>query len=472
MERADIGVIGLGVMGENLILNINDHGFVVSCWNRTTSKVGDFLNSKAVGTKVIGFVDINEFISSLKSPKRVLLMINAGSGVDILIEQLASLLNSGDIIIDGGNSHFEDSERRCKSLKEKGMLFIGVGISGGEVGARNGPSMSVGGNKEAWPHIKNIIYSIAAKTDSGEICADWVGVGGCGHFVKMVHNGIEYGDMQLICEAYDLLHRLLNYNNDEISNIFVKWGSEKLSSYLIEIASKILKFKDLDCEYLIDKILDVAGQKGTGKWAVKVACDNGISASIISEAVFSRYLSTMKEMRGKMSLSFKDDQIDFTGDRDKSVEDIYNALFFAKIINYTQGYMLIDEVSKSYGWNLDLGLIALIWQSGCIIRSGFLKDIKKAYDKNKELPLLIEDKYFKCGITNSLHGLRETLLKSIKYSIPTPCMSAALSWFDSIRSKNLPANLIQAMRDYFGAHTYQRTDQLPSKFFHTNWDVQ
>jgi len=467
--ESDIGLIGMGVMGENLVLNMNDHGFTVSCWNRTGSKVDDFLNGAAKGTKVVGFHEMKQFVESLKRPRRVMLMIKAGKPVDDLIAELLPFLEKGDIVIDGGNSHFPDSERRCNELKSKGMYFVGMGVSGGEEGARYGPSMMPGGASEAWPHIKNIVQTIAAKADNGEPCADWVGEGGSGHFVKMVHNGIEYGDIQLICEAYDLLHRVLGCDEKELTDIFTKWNKTELNSYLIEIASHIFAFSDQDGKPLINKILDVAGQKGTGKWTAQQAYDEGVPLTLIGEAVFARCLSALKDERVKMSKLYTHHHVLFTGDKTVMIENIRKALYAAKIISYAQGYMLMREASNHYNWNLNFGGLALMWRNGCIIRSAFLSDIKKAFDKNAQLTNLLFDEFFLKEILKSLEGWRETTLLSVKHGVPAPCITSALTWFDGISSERLPANLLQALRDYFGAHTYERLDKPRGEFFHSNW---
>ena len=441
--EADIGLIGLGVMGDNLILNMNDHGFVVSCWNRTTSKVDDFLAGPAKGTNVIGFDDIKEFVSSLKRPRRIMLMIKAGDPVDQLIEHLLPMLDKGDIIIDGGNSHFPDSERRCNSLKEKGILFVGMGVSGGEDGARYGPSLMPGGNKEAWPHIKEIMQTISAKADNGEPCCDWVGSGGAGHFVKMVHNGIEYGDIQLICEAYDIMNRALNCEEKEIAQIFEKWNKTELDSYLVEIASHVLAYKDTDDKPLVRKILDVAGQKGTGKWTAQQSFDEGVPLTLIGEAVYARNLAAMKDDRVKMSKQYTKLHKLFTGDKEGAIENLRKATYAAKIISYTQGYMLMREASKHHNWDLNFGGIALMWRNGCIIRSVFLSDIKKAFDKDPKLENLLADDFFKKAITKCLDGWRKSTAMAIEHAIPAPCLTSAMTWFDGITSESLPANLLQ-----------------------------
>lgn len=469
---ADIGMIGLGVMGENLIMNMNDHGFVVACWNRTTSKVDDFMRGAANGSKVIGCHDLKEFISKLKRPRRIMLMIKAGSAIDQMIEELLPFLEKGDILIDGGNSNFHDSERRVKELGDKGLFFVGMGVSGGEDGARHGPSLMPGGNPDAWPHIKDIMQTIAAKTENGEPCADWVGSGGAGHFVKMVHNGIEYGDIQLICEAYDIMHRVLNCEEIELSDIFAKWNKGELDSYLIQVASHVFTTRDADGKALIGKILDVAGQKGTGKWTAQESYEAGVPLTLISEAVYARNLSSMKEERMRMSKQFKRHHALFTGDVEAMVEHVRKALYAAKIISYTQGYMLMRAVSTEYKWNLNYGAIALLWQNGCIIRSVFLSDIKKAFDRKADLDNLLSDDFFKKAIIRSLESWRKTVSLGIEHGIPLPCMTSALTWFDGLTTDFLPANLLQAIRDYFGAHTYERIDKPRGQFFHTNWTGQ
>lgn len=469
MEQADIGLVGLAVMGQNLILNMNDKGFTVSCFNRTTSKVDDFMNGPAKGTKVIGCHSLKELVGSLKRPRRVMLMIKAGAAVDDLIQELLPLLEKGDIIIDGGNSHFPDTERRVKELEEKGLYFIGCGVSGGEDGARHGPSMMPGGSEEAWPHVKDILQKIAAKADNGEPCADWVGSGGAGHYVKMVHNGIEYGDIQLICESYDLMRKVLNIKESEMSEIFKRWNKTELDSYLIEITANVLAFKDTDGNPLLDKILDVAGQKGTGKWTAQDALDEGQPVTLISEAVFARCLSALKEERTKMSQVFKKTHRLFTGDQEKTIEEIRQALYASKIISYTQGYMLMRAASELYKWNLNYGGIALMWRQGCIIRSVFLGEIKKAFDKNAQLENLLYDDFFKNAVSSALEGFRKTVVLAAEHAVPAPCFTAALTWFDGMTSEQLPANLLQGLRDYFGAHTYERVDKERGKFFHTDW---
>jgi 6-phosphogluconate dehydrogenase len=469
MTQADIGLIGLAVMGQNLVLNMNDHGYTVAVYNRTTSKVDEFLAGPAKGTKVIGTHTLNEFISKLKRPRRVMLMVKAGDPVDKFIENLEPLLERGDIIIDGGNSHFPDTNRRCQTLKNKGIYFIGTGISGGEEGARHGPSIMPGGHPEAWPHVKKIFQDIAAKVESGEPCCDWVGNEGAGHYVKMVHNGIEYGDIQLICEAYALMNNVLGLSADEIADIFEDWNKRELDSYLIEIASHVFRTQDSDGKLLLDKILDVAGQKGTGKWTAINSVEMGIPVTLIGEAVFARCLSALKDERVAASKKLKGPSSKFKGDKKEFINDIFYALYASKMISYAQGYMLMREASRDYSWNLNYGGIALMWRGGCIIRSVFLGKIKAAFDKNQDLYNLLLDDFFLGEITKCQQGWRNVVSQAALLGVPIPCFSTALSFYDGYRSERLPANLLQALRDYFGAHTYERIDKPRGEFFHTNW---
>lgn len=469
MTQADIGLIGLAVMGQNLVLNMNDHGYTVAVYNRTTSKVDEFLAGPAKGTKVIGCHTLNEFIQKLKRPRKVMLMVKAGDPVDEFIQHLEPLLERGDIIIDGGNSHFPDTNRRCQELKNKGIYFIGTGISGGEEGARHGPSIMPGGHPEAWPHVKKILQDIAAKVETGEPCCDWVGDEGAGHYVKMVHNGIEYGDIQLICEAYSLFKNILKLNADEIAAIFSDWNKRELDSYLIEIASHVFRTMDTDGAPLVDKILDVAGQKGTGKWTAINSFDMGVPVTLIGEAVYARCLSAMKEERVAASKKLKGPTVSFQGDKKAFIDDIFYALYASKIISYTQGYMLMREASKDYNWRLNYGGIALMWRGGCIIRSVFLGKIKKAFDKNPNIFSLLLDDFFKGEIDKCQKGWRNVVATSAQQGIPIPCFSTALAFYDGYRCERLPANLLQALRDYFGAHTYERIDKPRGEFFHTNW---
>jgi 6-phosphogluconate dehydrogenase len=466
----DIGLIGLAVMGQNLVLNMNDHGYKVAVFNRTTSKVDEFLANEAKGTQVVGTHSIPELVQVLKRPRRVMLMVKAGDTVDQMIDQVAPHLEQGDIIIDGGNSHFPDTNRRTKTLNEKGILFIGTGVSGGEEGARFGPSIMPGGNPEAWPHVKDIFQSIAAKVEDGSPCCDWVGEAGAGHYVKMVHNGIEYGDMQLICEAYQLLKDGLGLSADELGDVFAEWNKGELDSFLIEITAEIFKKKDEDGQPLIDKILDTAGQKGTGKWTAISALDLGMPVTLIGEAVFARCLSALKEERAAASkvLTGPQHRTD-SQDRKVFIEEVRRALYCSKMISYAQGYMLLREAGKEQGWNLNMGGIALMWRGGCIIRSRFLGKIKEAYDKNPQLHNLLLDGFFSGVLNEYEEDWRRALIHAIGFGVPTPAFSTALAFYDGYRSERLPANLLQAQRDFFGAHTYERIDQPRGQFFHTNW---
>ena len=472
-QTADIALIGLAVMGQNIVLNMNDHGYVVAVYNRTVSKVDAFLANEAKGTKVVGAHSLEELVGLLKKPRRIMMLVKAGEAVDEFIDLLLPLLEPGDIIIDGGNSFYEDTALRYKSLKEKGILFIGSGVSGGEEGARHGPSLMPGGAPEAWPHIKAIFQSIAAKVDEGVPCCDWVGESGAGHFVKMVHNGIEYGDMQLICEAYQLMAGGLGLTNDQLAKTFTEWNQGELDSYLIEITSHIFKFKEADGSYLVDKILDAAGQKGTGKWTVLSGLDNGAPVTLIAEAVFARIISSLKEERVTASAVLAGPvDVKFSGDIKQAVEDIRQALYASKIISYAQGYMLMRQVSEQFKWKLNYGGIALMWRGGCIIRSRFLGDIKAAFDRNPNLTNLVLDSFFTEALRKAQDGWRRTVALGATLGIPTPTFSNALAFYDSYRSARLPANLLQAQRDYFGAHTYERVDQPRGKFSHTNWTGQ
>ncbi len=465
----DIALIGLAVMGQNLILNMNDHGFTVVAYNRTVSKVDDFLNQEAKGTKVVGAHSIEEMVAKLKRPRRVMLMVKAGKPVDEFIELLIPHLEPGDIIIDGGNSLFQDTIRRTKYVESKGLLYIGTGVSGGEEGARRGPSIMPGGSPAAWPHVKPIFQAIAAKVEDGTPCCDWVGENGAGHYVKMIHNGIEYGDMQLICEAYNLMKTGLGMSADEMHQVFAEWNKGDLESYLIEITRDILAFKDTDGQPMVDKILDTAGQKGTGKWTMINSADLGIPITLIAEAVYARCLSALKDYRVAASKKLKGPRPAISGDRAKFVEMIRQALYASKIVSYAQGYMLMQAAAGEYKWNLNYGGIALMWRGGCIIRSRFLGDIKVAFDKNSKLSNLMLDPFFKKAIQKAQRGWRNVVAMAAKKGIPVPAFSTALAFFDGYRSERLPANLLQAQRDYFGAHTYERVDQPRGQFFHTNW---
>ena len=471
MKKADIGLVGLAVMGENLVMNMESKGFTVAVYNRTTEKVDSFINGRAKGKQIIGCHTLEELVENLESPRKVFLMVKAGEAVDKMIDTLLPLLSDGDIIIDGGNSHFPDTIRRTGYVESKGKLYVGTGVSGGEEGALNGPSMMPGGSKAAWPHVKDIFQAICAKVEDGSPCCEWVGEDGAGHFVKMVHNGIEYGDMQLICEAYQIMRDLLGMTNDEMHEVFAKWNDSDLDSYLIEITRDILAHREEDGSYTVDKILDTAGQKGTGKWTGIAALDEGVPLTLIGEAVFARCLSAMKEERIEAAREFGNVRpaFDAAGKREQLINALHDALYASKIISYAQGYTLMRAAAKTYGWNLNYGGIALMWRGGCIIRSVFLGKIKEAYDRNPELANLLLDPYFKETIEGLLPGWRMIASAVLANGVPAPAMTSALSYFDGYVSECLPANLLQAQRDYFGAHTYERTDKARGEFFHTNW---
>jgi 6-phosphogluconate dehydrogenase len=464
--KGDIGLIGLAVMGQNLILNMADHGFTVVAFNRSVEKVHAFLANEAKGKSILGAESIQDLVSKLKSPRRIMLLVKAGAAVDSFIQQLVPHLEKGDIIIDGGNSEYSDSERRCKDLQVKGIRFVGAGVSGGEDGARYGPSLMPGGNKEAWPYIKDIFQSIAAKSD-GQPCCDWVGNEGAGHFVKMVHNGIEYGDMQLIGEVYHLM-LAIGINQEQMANTFEEWNKGELDSFLIDITKDILKFKDSDGKYLLPKIRDTAGQKGTGKWTAIAALNYGMPLTLIGEAVFSRCLSALKNERQKASQVLPGPSKKFSGDIKTFLEDIRQALYASKIVSYAQGFMLLREAAAMHNWDLDYGSIALMWRGGCIIRSVFLGQIKAAFDKDPNLRSLLLAPFFLDAITKAQNGWRNVVATAINLGIPTPALSTALAFYDGYRSERLPANLLQAQRDYFGAHTYELLGK-EGTFVHTNW---
>ncbi len=466
---SDIGLIGLAVMGENLVLNIESKGFQVTVYNRTLKKVDDFINGRAKGKNIVGVHSVEELIKSLKRPRIVMIMVKAGSAVDDIISSLIPHLEKGDIIIDGGNTHFPDTNRRCALVERKGLLYIGTGVSGGEEGALLGPSIMPGGSPAAWPFIKPIFQAIAAKVEDGSPCCDWVGENGAGHFVKMVHNGIEYGDMQLICEAYQVMRDLLNMSADEMHLVFKEWNEGELDSYLIEITRDILAYKDTDGQPLVDKILDTAGQKGTGKWTGVAALDLGISLTLIGEAVFSRCLSAVKDERAKASKILQGPSLSFNGDRNSFINDLREALYASKIVSYAQGYTLMRAAAEEYKWDLNYGGIALMWRGGCIIRSAFLDKIKEAFDNNPTITNLLLDSFFKEKLENAQKGWRNVVSSSVVNGIPVPAISSALGYFDGYRCERLPANLLQAQRDYFGAHTYERVDKPRGEFFHTNW---
>lgn len=469
MKKADIGLIGLAVMGENLVMNMESKGFTVAVYNRTTEKVKNFVEGRAAGKNIIGAYSIEELVENLAKPRKIMMMVKAGAAVDQLIDQLIPHLEEGDILIDGGNSHFPDTIRRTAYVESKGLLYIGTGVSGGEEGALKGPSMMPGGSPAAWPWVKPIFQAVCAKVEDGSPCCDWVGENGAGHFVKMVHNGIEYGDMQLICEAYQLMRDGLRLSAEEMHEVFAQWNKTELDSYLIEITRDILGYRDEKGETTVNYILDTAGQKGTGKWTGIAALDEGVPLTLIGEAVFARCLSAMKDERRAASQVFPREIPAFTGDRAAFIESIRKALYASKIISYAQGYTLMRTAAKTYGWNLNYGGIALMWRGGCIIRSVFLGRIKEAYDKNPELVNLLMDDYFAETIKSLVPAWREVVAYAVKAGIPMPAFSSALSYFDGYTTESLPANLLQAQRDYFGAHTYERIDQPRGQFFHTNW---
>ena len=468
MRKADIGLIGLAVMGENLVLNMESKGFTVAVFNRTVSKVDDFINGRAKGKNIIGCHSIEELAANLKSPRKIMLMVKAGEAVDNFIEKLIPHLDKGDIIIDGGNSHFPDTIRRTEYVESKGLLYIGTGVSGGEEGALKGPSIMPGGSPAAWPQVKDIFQAVCAKTPDGEPCCEWIGENGAGHFVKMVHNGIEYGDMQMICETYQFMKDVLGMSNEEMHATFADWNKGELDSYLIEITRDILSRKD-EQGYIVDQILDTAGQKGTGKWTAIAALDEGMPLTLIGEAVFARCLSAIKEERVEASGVLKGDVKPFTGDKKQMIGDLRAALYCSKIISYAQGYQLMRAAAKTYGWNLNYGGIALVWRGGCIIRSAFLGKIKEAFDRNPKLVNLLVDPFFADAVGSRQAAWRRVIGAAIQTGIPMPAMSAALAYFDGYRCGRLPANLLQAQRDYFGAHTYERVDKPRGEFFHTNW---
>ena len=471
-QQSEIGLIGLAVMGENLALNIESKGFPISVYNRTVSKTEAFIEGRAKGKKFFGAKTLEEFVASIKRPRKIIMLVKAGSAVDQLIDQLLPLLEKGDIIIDGGNSHFPDTIRRTAYVESKGLLYVGSGVSGGEEGALLGPSLMPGGSPAAWPEIQPIFQTICAMTPEGEPCCDWIGENGAGHFVKMVHNGIEYGDMQLICEVYDLMKRGLGLGNAEMGKVFGEWNQGELDSYLIEITRDILAYKDEQGHEVIDTILDAAGQKGTGKWTVEAALDNGMPLTLIGEAVFARCLSASKEERVEASKQIKPDVLEFGSDGSNKAEfldDLRQALFASKIISYAQGYQLMRAAAKTHNWNLNYGGIALTWRGGCIIRSAFLADIKNAFATNPSLVNLLLDPFFKNAVESRQAAWRRVIVKATQMGIPAPCLGSALTYFDGYRADRLPANLLQAQRDYFGAHTYERTDKPRGEFFHTNW---
>lgn len=469
-KKASLGLIGLAVMGENLALNMLSKGVSLAVYNLETERVTNFIEGRAKGKDVIGTYSIEELVANVARPRKIFMMIRAGSPVDSVIDQLLPLLDEGDVIIDGGNTYYPDTIRRTKLVESKGMYYVGMGVSGGEEGALTGPSLMPGGSNQAWELVKPIFTAIAARTDEGEICCDWVGADGAGHFVKMVHNGIEYGDMQLITEVYDIFRKLLNYDNEQIGNIFKEWDKGDLESYLVEITGNILTYRQEDGTFLVDYIMDKAGQKGTGKWTAVEALNEGIPLTLINEAVNARFLSSMKDERLKANKLFtKNKPAIITDNQAEIVKHLENALYVAKILSYAQGYMLMHQSAQTHGWDLNYGGIALMWRGGCIIRSRFLGDIKKAYDNNPKLPNLLFDDFFKEQVGKRIESLRKIVSLAIQNGIYVPSLAAAINFFDGYTSGVVPHNLLQAMRDYFGAHTYERVDKPAGEFFHTNW---
>ena len=469
MTKSHIGLIGLAVMGENLVLNMENKGFTVSVYNRSTDKIKRFVSSRAKGKNIKGTYSLEEFVGSLEKPRKVMLLVKAGEAVDEFIDKLIPILEPGDIIIDGGNSNYLDTIRRTSYIENKGLLFIGTGVSGGEEGALHGPSIMPGGSPEAWPKVENIFRSIAAKAGNEEPCAEWLGENGAGHYVKMVHNGIEYGDMQILAEAYYLMKNLLFMNHDRMQKVFTEWNKGDLNSYLVEITADIIEYPDEDGTPMLEKILDSAGQKGTGKWTGINALEQGIPLSLITEAVFARCLSAQKSLRVKASETITGPEARKPADPGRFLRDLKDAVYASKIISYTQGFDLLKEADRKYKWGLKFGEIAMLWRGGCIIRSAFLDDIRAAYDRDPELENLLLDKFFCQKVEQAQEGWRRVIALSVINGIPIPAISSALSYFDGIRSAHLPANLIQAQRDYFGAHTYERIDKPRGEFFHTNW---
>ena len=467
--KSQIGLIGVGVMGENLVLNMESKGFTVTVFDIAKEKVEKFVKGRAKGKNIIGCSSTQEFVNSLALPRKIMMMVPAGKAVDEIINSVIPFLDKGDILIDGGNTHFPDTTRRTKMLEVKGFLYIGTGVSGGEEGALLGPSIMPGGSPAAWESVKPIFQAIAAKVDGDVPCCDWIGEEGAGHFVKMVHNGIEYGDMQLICEVYDVMRNLLGMTPAEMYDVFNKWSQGELKSYLIEITRDILAVQDEDGSPLLNKILDKAGQKGTGKWAVITSLDVAVPLTLITESVFARVLSSMKDERIIASKLLAGPKPNFSGDRKILIDELGKALYAAKIISYTQGYQLMRAAAKEFGWKLNYGGIALMWRGGCIIRSVFLGKIKEAFDHEPNLSNLLLDPFFKEKISDAQQSLRNVIAEAIKNGIPTPALSSALAYYDGYRSENLPANLLQAQRDFFGAHQYERVDKPRGEYFHTNW---
>jgi len=467
--EADLGLIGLAVMGQNLVLNMADNGYRVAVYNRTQARMAEFIAGPAAGYDVVPTDSLEQLVSALARPRKLMLLVQAGAAVDAVLEELIPLLEPGDIVIDGGNSHFPDTERRLGELDRHGLHFVGAGISGGEEGARTGPSIMPGGDSRAWPHLKDIFEAIAAKVD-GVPCCRWLGAGGSGHFVKMVHNGIEYGDMQLIAETYDLLHNVLRLDHDRMADVFAGWNRGRLESYLVEITADILAFRDADGEPLLEKILDSAGQKGTGKWTAVNALEEGVPLTLIGEAVFARFLSALKDERVRAADILPGPALPAAPQADEFLVSLEEALYSAKLVSYAQGYRLLAAASENYGWDLDLAGIALIWRGGCIIRSVFLNDIAAALSGGGKAQDLLLDPFFRDALAASQAGWRTVVAAAVQAGVPVPALASALTFFDGYRSARVPANLIQAQRDYFGAHTFERTDNERGRFFHADWN--
>lgn len=477
-ELCDFGLIGLAVMGENLALNVESRGYKVAVYNRTTSVVDDFIAGRAAGKQFVGCHSIEEMVKNLARPRKVMMLIKAGPAVDAVIDQLIPLLDEGDIIIDGGNTYYADTERRTKYVEEQGLLFCGTGVSGGEEGALKGPSMMPGGSPDSWDHVKPIFQAIAAKVGpNNDIpCCEWVGPRGAGHYVKMVHNGIEYGDMQLICEAYFLLKEALGLSNDELYDVFADWNKGELDSYLIEITRDIFSVKDEDGEFIVDKVLDRAGAKGTGKWMSQLALDLGVPSTLVTEAVYARSLSSLKDQRVRASQVLRgphgehlDEDRTYSGDRQEFIEQIRQALYASKIISYAQGFVQLQAAAAEHNWPLNYGDCAMLWRGGCIIRAVFLDRIKEAFDEAPTLENLLLAPYFREAVDKAQDAWRHVVATAATVGIPVPAFATALAYYDGYRRANLPANLLQAQRDYFGAHTYERTDEPRGEMFHTEW---
>ncbi len=467
-KPADIGVIGLAVMGRNLVLNIDDHGFVVAVFNRTTSKVDDFLAGDAAGTSVVGTHSLEELVDSLARPRRVLMMVKSGPPVDALIDTLLPLLEEGDIIIDGGNSLYTDTIRRATYVEVAGLLYVGTGISGGEEGARTGPSIMPAGTTAAWNHVRPILQGIAASVD-GVPCCDWIGSDGSGHYVKTIHNGIEYGDMQVLAEAYDIMHRGLGLSHERMASVFSEWNRGPLDSYLVEITADIMAKLDSDGSPLVENILDAAGQKGTGKWTVISSMELGQPTTLVAEAVYARVLSSLVDDRIAASQKLSGPEPSITDDPEAVLADLHDAMYASKIVSYAQGFLLLGAAADEHGWDINFASIAGMWRGGCIIRSRFLSELMEVFTENPDLTSILLSDFFSAAVNDAQAGWRRTIARATQAGIPVPAYGSALSFFDGYRSARVPANLIQAQRDYFGAHTYERLDRPRGEMFHTEW---